>query len=74
MAANPRATYSLACQCVFVQYVTISAFLLGNRCGASSLILSDGMFKAPGRCAPRLKAKLDRKDAIKVVEMLAPER
>jgi hypothetical protein len=27
MAAGSRAAYSLACQCVFVQYVTISASL-----------------------------------------------
>src|SRR5215467_11536131 len=31
----------------------ISALLLGNICGASSLICSGGMFNAPGMCASR---------------------
>src|ERR1700747_887871 len=53
IAANSRAAYSLACQCVFVQYVMISASLLGSNCGASSLIRSGGMFNALGMCASR---------------------
>src|SRR5579859_6247558 len=56
MAANSRAAYALACQCVFAQYVTISASLLGNNWGASSLIFSGGMFTAPGRCASRYRS------------------
>ncbi len=57
IAANSRAAYSLACQCVFAQHVTFSASLLGENCGASSLILSGNIqgsgkvsFAVPFRC------------------------